>query len=86
MKDRETLAYAIAVYGREAQITKAVEELAELSVELLHYQERGGSVDAVREEIADVSVMIDQLALIFGGTEAFRRRKIERLRERLGLS
>lgn len=31
MKDRETLAYAIAVYGREAQITKAVEELAELS-------------------------------------------------------
>ena len=85
MKDRETLAYAIAVYGREAQIEKAVEELAELSVELLHYRKRGGPAEAVREEIADVSIMVDQLTLIFGGVEPFRRRKIERLRERLGL-
>lgn len=85
MKDRETLAYAVTAYGREEQLVKAVEELNELAVELMHYRERGGSADAVREEIADASIMLDQLTLIFGGIEVFRRRKINRLRERLGL-
>ena len=84
MKHREILAYAIRAYGEQRQIDKAIEEMAELTAALLHYRERGGSADPVREEIADVGIMLDQLTLIFGGVDPFRERKISRLRERLG--
>lgn len=85
MRDRQILGRAIQTYGRRRQIDKAIEEMAELTAALLHYRERGGTADPVREEIADVGIMLDQLILIFGGDEFYREQKVRRLRQRLGL-
>lgn len=85
MRGRQTLGRAIQTYGRKRQIDKAIEEMAELTAALLHYRERGGSVDAVREEIADAGIMIDQLTLIFDGVEPYREQKLRRLRDQMGI-
>lgn len=57
---------AIELYGKDAQIHLAKEECAELIVELSHYQRGKNSKQRVIEEIADVAIMLDQLATILG--------------------
>lgn len=48
-------------FGTYSQKVKAVEELAELQVAILH----GNDVENIIEEIADVQIMIDQLKIIY---------------------
>lgn len=52
-------------FGFQAQAEKAIEEMAELMVEIKHIEKRSESsaYDYVRliEELADVKIMIDQL-------------------------
>lgn len=52
-------------YGTEHQIIKAAEEFSELSSALLHYLDGRGDINNIHEEMADVSVVLDQLAYIF---------------------
>lgn len=55
---------AIAKFGADHQILKAVSELNELATALMHYREgKVGQID-VASEIADVEIMISQLKLI----------------------
>lgn len=62
--DSEVLQQAIDYFGKDKQIRKAIEEMAELITELAR-AERAMNVNII-EEIADVTIMIQQLSLIFG--------------------
>lgn len=76
---------AVDVYGTEAQIWMAVEEMAELLNALAKYRRDRVSYEDVCEEIADVSIMLIQLAVIFGPDEVnkFVEEKVSRLEKRL---
>lgn len=71
MKKQQTkiLKAAIAHFGEERQLSKAVEESAELIQAILKYKEDNENhklIDHLCEEIADVEVMLEQLKLITG--------------------
>lgn len=86
MENQELLARAIEKWGIEAQQKQVIEECSELITAILHRQ-RGKCTDAdVVTEIADVSIMCEQMKLIYGAArvDAEIRRKMERLKERLG--
>ena len=73
---------AVKTYGAESQVRKAVEELTELSVALLHSLDGRGDTENIREEMADVEIMIEQMHVIFGYGD-YRQVKERRLAERL---
>ena len=52
-------------YGSESQIQKTREELAELLLVLHHYFQNKVTLPAVIDEIADVSIMLEQLKYCF---------------------
>lgn len=69
---------AVKKFGVPSQVTKALEELSELSVALLHYYSGKMTIDAVADEIADVEIMCSQLRHIIGD-EIITARKNEKL-------
>jgi len=77
----------VDLWGEVSQILMAVEELNELSVELLHAlrANKPFDIDRITEEIADVDLMIDQLKFIFSISDEdlhkAREKKIQRLKE-----
>jgi NTP pyrophosphatase (non-canonical NTP hydrolase) len=77
---------ALVHYGDSAQISKAVEELAELirSLSKPEFSDRE-RLDAIIDEIADVQVMLLQLKIIYGAESCERRfdYKMQRLKERI---
>ena len=82
MIDKTLLNKIIAHYGQDSQITKCVEECAELTKAICDYRLEASYASpetlkeleySVREEIADVIIMAQQMALIFGED------KVERL-------
>lgn len=85
---------AIAKRGKPAQMIVAIEELSELQKALCKYlrfanrfdgddPELGVLVNSIREEMADVSIMLSQLELIFGDVTDKEIWKLERLDRRL---
>ena len=62
---REVYAKAINRYGVDKQMTKAIEEMSELTKELCKLKVGGGSIYNIAEEIADVTIMLEQLRIIF---------------------
>ena len=75
-------------YGTIKQVTKAVEELGELAVELSRWLLNDGQHDEhllshIREELADVCIMTDQLQLIFGDVSDWEMHKLSRLERKL---
>lgn len=69
MKDIDPRLKVIAKhFGFQAQAEKAIEEMAELMVEIKHLNSRteNSAYDYVRfiEELADVKIMIDQLVFL----------------------
>lgn len=70
---------AISHFGSDAQIVKAIEELGELTVELSRHLNGKVNLDAVREELADAFVMLNQMELIFGDVTEIEVYKLERL-------
>ena len=77
-------------YGAAAQTDMAIEEMSELIKALLKYRRAGANgtleesdLDAVLEEMADVSIMLNQLTLIYGDPTEWEIRKLERLEARL---
>lgn len=90
-REGRILQNAIDTWGTRTQIVKAMEEMAELihalSRMLLSMWLSTGSDNAapenVREEMADVSIMLNQLELIFGDTTEEEIRKLLRLEKRI---
>ena len=87
------LTKAISTYGKDAQMDMAIEEMSELTKEILKLRraERAdkdtkAEIEHLKEEMADVQIMLDQMYLIFGVPTEHREYKINRLKERLGLN
>ena len=76
----------LKTYGLRSQIVQCVEEMSELTKELCKYERNLGAkneckiIDAIKEEIADVLNMVEQLEYCFGESdiEKIRAEKIER--------
>ena len=63
--DERKIAEILGHYSPEAQTIKAIEELAELQAELAKLLIKQGSREAMKNELADVFIMITQLMAIF---------------------
>lgn len=74
---------AIAHYGAQTQVRKAIEELTELSLALQRSLECRGNNDNVREEMADVKVIMFHLEIIYGDPSEWVAKKTKRLVERM---
>lgn len=76
---------AVEHFGPRAQIIKAIEEMGELSAALARGLNNIGTVEAVIEEIADVTIMMRQLRFIYGPerVDAEIERKLARLVRRM---
>lgn len=67
-------------FGIDKQIDKLIEEMAELTVALMHYKEGRGN--NVNEEFADVEIVMRQLRPVFNDNsevDQFKKLKVERL-------
>ena len=65
MMPSETYNAAIAKFGTEAQTRKAVEELTELSLALQRALSGRADMNNIREEIADVEIMLGQMRILY---------------------
>lgn len=92
MTNNDVLREAISVYGSDCQMDKAIEEMAELTKALLKWRyatnryEQEIIMESVNEEMADVRIMMNQLAMMFhndADVDVWMDKKIERLEHRL---
>lgn len=83
----ETMERALEHYGTNAQMLKCIEEMGELSRALARALNPNEQTDRANicEEIADVSILLDQLYLHFGKEYIMRLKlsKLKRLKERM---
>lgn len=72
-------------YGADHQIKKAVEEFGELLTELGRYLNGAKNEDKIVDEIADATIMCEQLSFVFGPISSCMRvdYKIRRQLERI---
>ena len=77
----------IEQWGLKEQIRQTIEECGELIVALSKYKRKvnASTEDDIREELADVELMINQLKQVFNPWKInqIRRKKVNRLYERL---
>lgn len=86
INETEVLQRALDTYGYDLQIMMVFEEMSELQKELCKYLRGKYSPKNIAEEIADVEIMLEQMKMLFCCTDDVRnerRRKVERLKERL---
>lgn len=87
MTDSELQLYnkALATYGVLPQVLMVVEECGELMSALSKYNRDRVEAKDVITELADVSIMVEQMAVYFGYADFVeeRNRKLQRLKERL---
>lgn len=86
INETEVLQRALDTYGSTLQIAMVFEEMSELQKELCKYLRGKYSPANIAEEIADVEIMLEQMKMLFCCTDDVRnerRRKVERLKDRL---
>ena len=74
-------------WGVDAQLTMAVEEMSELTKEICKMKRGKVDFEALADEIADVTIMLEQLKLFFALDDMVCEHmdmKIRRLQDRLG--
>ena len=87
VSEEELYKAAVQKFGERAQILVAIEEMSELTKALLKYirhedfnqGDYDDIVESIAEERADVSIMLNQLAVIFGKNEDAETDKLEHL-------
>ena len=81
---------AIELYGERDQIDMAIEEFAELIVALNHYRRNRADKPDVLDEIADASIMLDQLRILFDISDSVlataKYTKVIRLLDKMAVS
>jgi NTP pyrophosphatase (non-canonical NTP hydrolase) len=91
MNRTEILQEAIKKYGVQSQCDMCIEEMSELTKALLKLRRASTQPEMqkcrenIREEIADVQIMIDQMRMVYGDTAEQEKYKIQRLRKRMVL-
>ena len=77
---------AIEQNGAQLQSVVALEELSEAQKEICKFLRGCGSIDNLAEEVADATIMLEQIRVIFHINEAvgnWMDRKVQRLAERI---
>lgn len=76
---------ALNTYGYNAQRLMLIEEIGELLNAIAKLPRERATIDDVIEELADVAIMIDQMAFYWGWSVFHTKKemKLERLQERL---
>lgn len=82
---KEISSQTIKKWGIVAQLWMVVEECAELTNAISKFERGRVNELSVIEELADVSIMVDQMSFYFGKTEfeSIREVKLQRLLDRL---
>lgn len=87
---RSKLRFIIDTFSEDAQKLMAIEEMSELIKEICKDFRGNTNKDAIKEEIADVLVMIEQLRIIYdiklSDIHKVMNQKIERTMERINES
>lgn len=89
MNRNEVLDKAISTWGYMMQEDICIEEMSELTKAIIKNRRNqdmavSGRIDSIREEIADVQIMLDQMRIVYGSTSSQEEAKLERLAKRLG--
>ena len=75
----DTYERALKTWGKEAQMLQVIEEMSELTKEILKNINRGkNNVSEIIEETADVEIMLCQLKVCYGidkQVEAYKKEK-----------
>ena len=81
----EILSDALTTFSAEHQRIMCMEECAELIDALAKYDRGRADAKDVITELADVSIMVEQMAIFFGKEEfgKEKERKLKRLQERI---
>lgn len=88
-RKRAILTGAVTTYGALAQTDMMIEEMSELTKELLKLRrattepEAAAICENIREEMADVQIMLYQMVIIYGSFIEEENYKLERLEKRL---
>lgn len=84
---RQVYKDAIAAFGETKQMIVAIEELSEVQKEICKILRGGEDFSHLAEEIADATIMLEQLRLIFDVNDQvceYMDAKVRRLTERVG--
>lgn len=85
---KATYKVALRKWGIDSQVMMAVEEMSELTKEICKLFRGQGTMEALADEIADVTIMLEQLRQIYNISDMVEDHidmKIHRLQERLGM-
>ena len=87
MTQYEVMEAAINTYGAEKQTMVAIEEMSELTKELIKNMRGRDNIVEITEEIADVMIMLKQLQMIYHikpePIMEFQKLKLDRLEQRM---
>lgn len=86
MNDRMILEKALDTYGAQSQTLMVMEEMAELQKELCKHARGRDNWLSIAEEIADVQIMLEQMAILHNcetQVKTFWAQKLDRLKRRL---
>lgn len=86
METHEIYRAALDTFGAESQINMLFEEIGELMSAICKHSRGRDKVAHVAEEIADVRIMLDQMANLFdceAEVERQKRYKLKRLEQRI---
>ena len=77
---------AVTYYGESSRLLLTIEEMSELTKELVKRARGRDNRAAISEEIADVEIMLEQLKTLFGNradVDCWKAKKLQRLIERM---
>lgn len=77
----KTMKIAIETYGKDVQTDMMIEEMSDLAKALLKHRRNPSAkiLENIREEMADVEIMLDQMRMIYGNNSGYRTEKLLRL-------
>lgn len=83
--ERKVVLEALALYGREVQLSIGMEECAELIVALSHHLRGRVADEKLAEEVADVELICQSIRVLVGHdlVDTLRRGKVTRLANRV---
>lgn len=86
MNEAQKLAHILDYFGLDHQEDKLIEEMAELTQAIIKFRRDGYSEKGLRhlqEEMEDVRIVLDQLAIRYGRHPLIRGMKIDRTIKRI---
>ena len=86
MEEQRVFVDALCTFGPDKQMLVLIEEMAELTKEIIKYKRGRDNLREIAEEMTDVRIMLDQMTLHFqngGLQQQIRLEKVERLKHRV---